>query len=902
MKKLYFLPLLVAMMFALANTATAETAGFTFKGQPLDFSVTNSATVDGTYFLSSSDTKKLLVMLGPDEKGNSVINVPEGKSLFTYSGDDYTDITFAIPNDMTINCSNAKMFQIAGRSGSNINVLFYKSLLSSVAGDVTLNLNHRSSETGYKRPLFDLSYVNVKFNQDDPSTKVNINFNNEADNGLIVYANKPSSVLFGYGDYSMVSRFEETDFNFFSEGGSGYLTVSGLPALDSYDGNSYYSEPFGAHIKGGTTLVDCDDNQIMGEVALHYMPSDYAYFDEEKNSDWRIVQACGGGVILQVMGAGDLSALDPDQLPWKPYAEWITRVEVSSNVMVPLTKLPQAAFRDFTNLQSVSLSGADDLEEIPMNCFSGCANLETLDFSYSENLKTVADSAFYGCAKLGAVAIPDGVEKIGAYAFYYCLMADITLPETFNAVGAHAFACCNSLRLPAGMGEVELIDTDLFNANVFYGTGASLYYEGTLDNWLKGGFEWVMMTSNNAGREHLFIDGDEVVDLVIPDGVTELKNAAFCACKNLKSVLFPESLTTVGDYAFFRSGLEDITLPDNITEVGEHAFAGCDKVTTLGLSSSLSVLGFDAFSGLAITELTVPEGVRIIDGYAFDGCDQLTELTLPKGLESVSSFAFFGCTSLQKVISYAWEPVAQENAWPVNDKQLVVWKTAQPNYQDNAAWADFFTFGEPMLDGYVSVDANDNELGTVTIEVKDEDKTGYQTPFAYSVIDGAAVKATATATENSKFVRWDNAKGETVSTDKEISLVTDFTTGNYELVAVFEANKCTVTATVIPEGAGVVTGQGEYDYGTIYTLTLEPAEGYELKEWRDGIALDEKSNVLSGLVIGDINIEVVLQPKSPTALDDLHSSDKPCTKLLRNDGLYILRNGILYTPSGQPVN
>ena len=56
----------------------------------------------------------------------------------------------------------------------------------------------------------------------------------------------------------------------------------------------------------------------------------------------------------------------------------------------------------------------------------------------------------------------------------------------------------------------------------------------------------------------------------------------------------------------------------------------------------------------------------------------------------------------------------------------------------------------------------------------------------------------------------------------------------------------------------------DYDYGTNYTLTLEPAEGYELKEWRDGIALDEKTNTLSGLVYGNINIECVLQLKHYT--------------------------------------
>ncbi len=88
--------------------------------------------------------------------------------------------------------------------------------------------------------------------------------------------------------------------------------------------------------------------------------------------------------------------------------------------------------------------------------------------------------------------------------------------------------------------------------------------------------------------------------------------------------------------------------------------------------------------------------------------------------------------------------------------------------------------------------------------------------------------------------------------------------GDITITGVFKAKKYTVSATVIPAGAGVVKGQGEYDYGTNYTLTLEPAEGYELKEWRDGVALDEKTNTLSGIVYGNINIECVLQLKHYT--------------------------------------
>ena len=973
-KKFFLLPLIVALMFAAADITKAETVSITFKGKPVDLSG-SFVNVDGTTFMANKTSKSLAVMLATDDD-TQVINVPEGKSLFTYNGDEYTNIRIAVPQNLTVNCSNSKMFQITGRSETHLNVTFIKNELMAT-GDVTLTLNHESDETGYTRPLFDLSYVNLALNADDAKDKVNINFSNMADNGLIFFAYKPSSVRFGKGDYQMVSMYENTVYNFFDEGGYGNMTVSGLASLDSYAGNYYYSEPFGAHITG-LALTDCDDNQIMGEVALKYLPDNWQYFGPENYASWSIVQSCTNGVTLRLTGAGDMS---DTEVPWDEYKNIINTVEIQSDVMIPLTVLPKKAFAQMPNLKTVRFLYTTGITEIPDSLFYKCTGLEKVEFSGCEamDLKKIGSCAFANTA-LQTFAIPATVEEIGTSAFEECQKADITLPAALKKIGRSAFLNSNILRLPKAVGKVETFDAnDAYNAGVFSGPNASLYYEGTLNDWLTGDFEWIMATLHVKGRAHLFIDGKEIVDLVIPEGITELKNAAFCACKGLKSVSFPTSLTKIGSHAFLRcSGLENIILPDNITEVGEESFSGCENVSTLQLSKGMSFINNGSFDGLAITELTVPEGVNAINSFAFNDCEQLKEVTLPRTLENVFSLAFTGCTSLAKVTSYAWAPDAQDNSWPDNDMPLIVWKTAQKNYEDNADWADRFTFGEPMLDGYVSVDANNNALGYVTLDVKDEDKTGDETPFRYSVVNGASFKATATPETNCTFVRWDNAKGEAVSYDMEYSGITDFENGNYQLTAIFEkdsfdvnvtvtgidpsevvingagrfgmgdnttltftlnndnytfemwlfdennfrmsnsltfenidanhnveivfkAKKYMVSATVIPAEAGVVKGQGEYDYGTNYTLTLEPDEKYELKEWRDGIALDEKSNVLSGLVIGEIHIEVIMQLKSATALDDMQTGDVPCTKVFRDGELYILRDGKLYNAAGQQV-
>ena len=966
-KKCFFLPLVAALMFAIADIAKAETAAFKVKGQDVVFT-NGAATVDNIVLMENKTTKELTVILNPDETDGTYIYVPNGEYFFDYNGDDYKKITFCLMQDITIYSSSNYMFVCFGRAGNNIQMNF-----ASLVGDVTLILREQYGDS-YSRPMFYLAYTDVNLNASTDNSKVNIEFiNNSEEGGGIFYGRYPSTVTFGYGDYYMESENELTIYNFFD----GELTVKGLAMLGGYDDNFYYSEPFGAHITG-LALTDCDDNQIMGEVALKYLPDNWQYFGPENYASWSIVQSCTDGVTLRLTGAGDMS---DTEVPWDEYKNIINMVEIQSDVMIPLTVLPKKAFAQMPNLKTVRFLYTTGITEIPDSLFYKCTGLEKVEFSGCEamDLKKIGSCAFANTA-LQTFAIPATVEEIGTSAFEECQKADITLPAALKKIGKFAFLNGNILRLPKAVGKVETFDAnDAYNASVFSGPNASLYYEGTLNDWLTGDFEWIMATLHIKGRAHLFIDGKEIVDLVIPEGITELKNAAFCACKGLKSVSFPTSLTKIGSHAFLRcSGLENIILPDNITEVGEESFSGCKNVSTLQLSKGMSFINNGSFNGLAITELTVPEGVNAINSFAFNDCEQLKEVTLPRTLENVFSLAFTGCTSLAKVTSYAWAPDAQDNSWPDNDMQLIVWKTAQKNYEDNAGWADRFTFGEPMLDGYVSVDANNNALGYVTLDVKDEDKTGDETPFRYSVVNGASFKATATPETNCTFVRWDNAKGEAVSYDMEYSGITDFENGNYQLTAIFEkdsfdinvtvtgidpsevvingagrfgmgdnttltftlnndnytfemwlfdennfrmsnsltfedidanhnveivfkAKKYMVSATVIPAEAGVVKGQGEYDYGTNYTLTLEPDEKYELKEWRDGIALDEKSNVLSGLVIGEIHIEVIMQLKSATALDDMQTGDVPFTKVFRDGELYILRDGKLYNAAGQQV-
>ncbi len=99
-------------------------------------------------------------------------------------------------------------------------------------------------------------------------------------------------------------------------------------------------------------------------------------------------------------------------------------------------------------------------------------------------------------------------------------------------------------------------------------------------------------------------------------------------CTGLKSVTIPDSVTIIGDYAFYKcTGLTSITIPDGVTSIGRSVFNNCT-----GLKS-----------------VTIPDGVTSIGSSAFYYCTGLTSITIPGSVTSIGDGAFFYCTGLTKI-------------------------------------------------------------------------------------------------------------------------------------------------------------------------------------------------------------------------------------------------------------
>lgn len=131
-------------------------------------------------------------------------------------------------------------------------------------------------------------------------------------------------------------------------------------------------------------------------------------------------------------------------------------------------------------------------------------------------------------------------------------------------------------------------------------------------------------------------------DVVIPNTINgqpviNIGNDAFRS-KALTSVVLPDTLQSIGTWAFALNTLTAINIPEGVTSLGDSAFRG-NTLTTVTIPTSLTVIGTYAFSYNSISEINIPSSIVTIGNFAFYK-NKLTSLTVPSSVTTIGSSAF----------------------------------------------------------------------------------------------------------------------------------------------------------------------------------------------------------------------------------------------------------------------
>lgn len=147
--------------------------------------------------------------------------------------------------------------------------------------------------------------------------------------------------------------------------------------------------------------------------------------------------------------------------------------------------------------------------------------------------------------------------------------------------------------------------------------------------------------------------GGLVGDLTIPANVTTIGENAFSECRGFTgSLTLPDTLITIGKKAFYNcfGFTGDLVIPASVTTIGENAFTACHGFTgSLTLPNGLSTIGEGVFSSCYgfTGSLKLPDRLETIGNYAFEGCDSFSgTVAFPTTLTSIGVEGFNGCASI----------------------------------------------------------------------------------------------------------------------------------------------------------------------------------------------------------------------------------------------------------------
>lgn len=250
------------------------------------------------------------------------------------------------------------------------------------------------------------------------------------------------------------------------------------------------------------------------------------------------------------------------------------------------------------------------------------------DYSDYNNGKTGEDNrgAFANCKNIKCLKFADnsGVTFIGDHAFKNCsnLKTIENIPSTLNDIERWCFE------------STALVSVDLSNTNV------TIMKEGVF-------FNNTSLTSIKLPNKlenfwnYAFKNCTSLNNIEMPSTVKGIYTSVFEGCTSLSNVTFNDSYTTLGDHVFKNCPLAAVTFPNSLNSIGGYAFEST-KLNTVDLFNT------------QITSL--PEG-------CFYNCGQLSDVKLPKDLTDIGNNAFISTPiasitfppSLQKIGSYAFQ-------------------------------------------------------------------------------------------------------------------------------------------------------------------------------------------------------------------------------------------------------
>lgn len=250
--------------------------------------------------------------------------------------------------------------------------------------------------------------------------------------------------------------------------------------------------------------------------------------------------------------------------------------------------------------------------------------------------------AFYGCYSLGAATLPNTLVEIGSYAFHGTNTNGyghhLVIPDSVIIVGSEAFSWVSVHELTIGES-VQNIGYHAFDCSNL----KIIHYNATHCND-------VVSPPFGSSRNR------NINTLTIGENVVYIPAKLFYCFDDLAcDVVIPNSVTRIGEQAFFDANVTSVVIGDGCVEIGEWAFFNTHYLTSLKLGTGLKTIEESAFNSSGIEgDLVLPDSLEYV-GYAAFYDNNLTSVHIGPCVSFIDSQAFM-CYDLQSVFIKATVP------------------------------------------------------------------------------------------------------------------------------------------------------------------------------------------------------------------------------------------------------
>lgn len=361
------------------------------------------------------------------------------------------------------------------------------------------------------------------------------------------------------------------------------------------------------------------------------------------------------------------------------------------------------------NLQTLDLSGA--------NIVSGGDSYYThygTDY-YTKN-NEFGFSLFGHCSKIQKIVLPNSLVTIGQCAFWYCTnLKTLVIGPNVTTINPGVWGGCK-----------QLTDVQLKNNSNFHLDNGILYNKG--------------YTIIIAALQSV-----DYGDLTIRSGVKEIQYNAFSFCSKLTSIVFPTSLTTIGDTAFQYTDISSISFTSSITSIGSFAFSGCKSLKKVDMTPlKITTLSYGLFMTSNIEIVYLPKSLKELKQAVFSMTPlkhifayTATPATMYDFTSSSASFENVNTNTCVvhvptgKVSAYKAAAGWKEFQYITDSQEIESVKEAYAVYTDNGTLTFYYDNQKDSRDGVkYSLNMGTNYPGWYTEHRKDIKKGVFNSSFA----------------------------------------------------------------------------------------------------------------------------------------------------------------------------